>query len=183
MLFLFLGLKESPGALGFGTANYWIFNAYDHDQALQEQLAAPDTVINSCMLSFPSLKNHIARRHTAEIIIYADYDYFRQWQGQPWRKRKLDYYQLKEKIADRIIDFVESYYPGFKELIEYYELATPLTVEYFIASDNVTAGISINNFLAQVERVGFHSDQLSVQLLSPSVLHWTDNRYIDQKIG
>ncbi|WP_208492319.1 hypothetical protein, partial [aff. Roholtiella sp. LEGE 12411] len=46
----------------------------------------------------------------------------------------------------------------------------------------ITAGISINNFLAQVERVGFHTDQLSVQLLSPSVLHWTDNRYNHIKI-
>jgi all-trans-retinol 13,14-reductase len=135
MLFLFLGLKESPENLGFGTANYWIFNAYDHDQALQEQLAAPDKVINSCMLSFPSLKNHTANRHTAEVIIYADYNYFAKWQGQIWKKREVDYYKLKEKIADKIIDFVEVYYPDFKDLIEYYELATPLTVEYFITSD------------------------------------------------
>jgi all-trans-retinol 13,14-reductase len=135
MLFLFLGLKESPQTLGLGTANYWIFNAYDHDQALQEQVAAPDKVINSCMLSFPSLKNHTATRHTGEIIVYADYDYFGKWQGQHWRKRDSDYYELKERITQKIIDFVELYYPGFKDLIAYHELATPLTVEYFISSD------------------------------------------------
>jgi all-trans-retinol 13,14-reductase len=31
--------------------------------------------------------------------------------------------------------FVEGYYPGFQNLIEYYELATPLTVEYFDFSE------------------------------------------------
>ncbi|WP_439566146.1 phytoene desaturase family protein [Gloeocapsopsis crepidinum] len=135
MLFLFVGLKESPETLNLGTANYWIFNSYNHDQALQEQVAAPDKVINSCMLSFPSLKNHTTVRHTCEIIVYADYNYFEKWQSQPWKKRSSDYYKLKEKIAQKIIGFIEEYYPGFKELIEYYELATPLSVEYFIASD------------------------------------------------
>lgn len=135
MLFLFLGLKESPETLGFGTANYWIFNSYDHDQGLQEQLVAPNKVINSCMLSFPSLKNYTASRHTGEIIIYADYNYFAKWQGQDWKQREPDYYQIKEIIAEKILNFVDSYYPSFKDLIEYYELATPLTVEYFIASD------------------------------------------------
>jgi hypothetical protein len=39
------------------------------------------------------------------------------------------------------------------------------------AKDRVNIGISINNFLAQVERVGFHRHQLSVELLSFIVLH------------
>lgn len=134
MLFLFLGLKETPKTLGFSTENYRIFKAYDHDRALQERLAAPK-VINSCMLSFPSLKNDRVERHTAEVIVYADYEYFTPWQAQPWRKRDAEYDELKEKIAQQIIDFVERYYPGFQDLIEYYELATPLTVESLVNSD------------------------------------------------
>lgn len=135
MLFLFLGLKDSPEKLNLGTANYWIFNSYNHDRSLQEQVAAPEKQINSCMLSFPSLKNHKAICHTCEIIVYADYNYFNKWQNQPWKKRNTDYYHLKDQIAQNIVNFVEQYYPGFKDLIIYSELATPLTVEYFIASD------------------------------------------------
>ena len=42
---------------------------------------------------------------------------------------------MKEAIAQNILSFVESHYPGFQDLIEYYELATPLTFAHFDASD------------------------------------------------
>jgi all-trans-retinol 13,14-reductase len=134
-LILFLGLKDSPESLGFHGENHWLYTGYDHDQALQGQLASPETM-NYCFLSFPSLKDPTAQRHTAEIMTFASYDCFAQWQEQAWRKRDSDYYELKEKIAQNMIHFVENRYPGFKDLIEYSELATPLTVEYFDASDH-----------------------------------------------
>jgi all-trans-retinol 13,14-reductase len=138
MLILFLGLNASPATLGFEVADYWIYSGYDHDRALQEQLSKPEKILNSCILSFPSLKSPTAQ-HTAEITIFAEYDYFAQWQSQPWRKRDTDYYELKEKISQCMIDFVEQRYPGFKTSIECYELATPLTMEYFDLSDKGAA--------------------------------------------
>ena len=38
-------------------------------------------------------------------------------------------------MTQSLIQLVESHYPGFKDLIEYAELSTPLTVEHFDASD------------------------------------------------
>ena len=137
-LILFVGLKESPAKLGIDTPNYWIHTSYDHDLALAEQLESPEKLPTSCYLSFPSLKEPTVTRHTAEIMVLANYDWFTKWQGQPWQKRESDYYELKEKIARKLIKFVESYYPGFSDAIAYYELATPLTVEYFDGSDRGT---------------------------------------------
>jgi all-trans-retinol 13,14-reductase len=138
VLLLFLGLKASPKTLGFQGGHHWIYSSYDHDTALQSQRTSPEQNINSCYLSFPSLKDPTAQSHTAEVMIFADYEYFSQWQEQPWRKRDADYYALKDRITKNIIEFVERHYPGFQDLIEFADLSTPLTIAYFDASDRGT---------------------------------------------
>ena len=134
-LTMFLGFKESPAKLGFKGENHWIYHSYDHNQAFKKQSTAPDKSIDYCYISFASLKDETQTAHTAQIILFIDYEFFSQWQEQNWRHREQEYYQLKEAIAQNILNFVESHYPGFKDLIEYYELATPLTFAHFDASD------------------------------------------------
>ena len=134
-LTMFLGFKESPAKLGFKGENHWIYHSYDHNQAFQKQSTAPDKSIDCCYISFASLKDETQTTHTAQILLFVDYEFFSQWQEQNWRHREQEYYQLKEAIAQNILNFVESHYPGFKDLIEYYELATPLTFAHFDASD------------------------------------------------
>jgi all-trans-retinol 13,14-reductase len=134
-LTLFLGFKESPAKLGFKGENHWIYSDYDHDRTFQEQSAAPDKVIDYCYMSFASLKDDTQTAHTAQILVFLGYEFFSKWQEQNWKHREAEYYQLKEAIAQNILNFVESRYPGFKDLIEYYELSTPLTFAYFDASD------------------------------------------------
>lgn len=135
VLTLFLGFKESPAKLGFKGENHWIYSNYDHDRTFQEQSAAPDKAIDYCYMSFASLKDDTQTAHTAQILVFLGYEFFSKWQEQNWKHREAEYYQLKEAIAQNILNFVESYYPGFKNLIEYYELSTPLTFAYFDASD------------------------------------------------
>lgn len=135
VLTLYLGLKEHPQKLGFHSANYWIHHSYDHNAVLD---APPISAIDPppfCYLSFPSLKNPAAKGHTAEMIVPGHYDVFAQWQDKKWRRRGADYAELKSQITDSIVGSVESCYPGFRGLIEYAELATPLTFEHFAASD------------------------------------------------
>ncbi|NJR45355.1 MAG: NAD(P)/FAD-dependent oxidoreductase [Hyellaceae cyanobacterium CSU_1_1] len=135
VLLLFLGLKASPQTIGFQGGHHWVYSSYDHDTAWQLQRVLPEQGINSCFLSFPSLNDPTAQSHTAEVMVYADYECFTQWQEQPWRKRDADYYALKDRITQRIVDFLEGHYPGFKDLIEFADLSTPLTIAYFDASD------------------------------------------------
>lgn len=136
VLTVYLGLKESPQRLGFQGENHWIYTTYDHE-AIAQDLPIPSTYLPQfCYLSFPSLKDPLAQGHTAEIIAHVNYDFFSQWREQPWRRRGTDYTELKSQITESLIQLVESHYPGFKDLIEYAELSTPLTVEHFDASDH-----------------------------------------------
>jgi phytoene dehydrogenase-like protein len=128
---LYLGLKDDPANLGLQGENYWIYNAYDHDAiyALRNDLV--EGKVATVYLSFPSMKNPESRGHTAEIIAFLDAEPFIQWENEPWRKRGEDYEQLKDRISDAMVAFVEERLPGFAELIEYRELATPITTEHF----------------------------------------------------
>ncbi|MEM9165308.1 MAG: NAD(P)/FAD-dependent oxidoreductase, partial [Cyanobacteria bacterium P01_F01_bin.4] len=136
MLTVYLGLKESAQKLGFQGENHWIYTTYDHDAIAQ---ASPsDQSPQFCYLSFPSLKDPLAKGHTAEIIAHIPYDFFSRWRQQPWRRRGQDYANLKTQLMESLIHLVETQYPGFADLIEYAELSTPLTVEHFDASDRGT---------------------------------------------
>lgn len=128
---VYLGLKANPSSLGFSGANHWIFADDDHDAIFKNQNAILDGKPLCCFLSFPSLRDPNARTHTAEMIAPLKYAIFEEWQSYPWRRRGRDYELLKRRIAEALLDLVDTSYPGFKALVDYCEVATPLTVENF----------------------------------------------------
>ncbi len=135
VLSLYIGFKESPRKLGFKGENHWLFDTYNQEEiAFAPPISALDTP-RFAYLSFPSLKDPLAQGHTAELLAGGEYDFFLEWKQQPWRRRGADYQKIKSEITDSLLDYVEQRYPGFRDIVEYTELATPLTVEHFAASD------------------------------------------------
>lgn len=126
---LYLGLKDSPESLGFHGENHWYFRGFDHDamKAGSAQVLAGRPL--GAYLSFPSLKDPAATRHTAEIITFADYAAFEPWAGSRWMRRGEEYAALKERIGDGLLQLVEEHHPGLSDLVEYREVSTPLTTE------------------------------------------------------
>ena len=128
---LFLGLKRDPRELGFRGENHWIFSSFDHD----EIFARRDELLNGAApmayLSFPSLKDPRAARHTAEVISWLSYDSMKSFRAGTWRRRSPEYESAKQRIEKALLDLLERHRPGFGDLVEYAELATPLTFEYF----------------------------------------------------
>ena len=128
---LYLGLADSPATLGFTGANHWYFDSYDHDHTRSRWAEVLDGRPPGAYLSFPSLKDADARRHTAEVIAFVDYDAFAPWADERWKRRGTDYETVKERITQGLLDLVERHHPGFRDLVVYAELSTPLTVEGF----------------------------------------------------
>ncbi|MFN4149729.1 MAG: phytoene desaturase family protein, partial [Candidatus Sericytochromatia bacterium] len=125
---VFLGLKDTPEKLGFKGENHWVYNSYNHSDSNN---------FDSYYLSFPSLKNPESKFHTVEIIVlFNDENKFNEWINTKWKKRGFEYESLKQEIANKLIDQVESRYNGFKDLIDYVEVSTPLTTEYFTSHNN-----------------------------------------------
>ena len=131
---LFLGLRRDPRELGFQGENHWLFSSIDHDEmyAQRDQLIEGRAVM--AYLSFPSLKNPDSKRHTAEIIAPLSYSSLAAYRDEPWHRRGVEYEAVKNCIAQGLLDLVERYHPGFRDLVEYSELGTPLTFEHFTAA-------------------------------------------------
>lgn len=136
---IFLGLKESPDKLGFKGENHWVYDSYNHDESMDKINFLDKDKFNFPFyyLSFPSLKDNYAKSHTAEIIIpISDKNIFGEWLNTQWKKRGMDYETLKSEIAENLINKIDSKYNGFKNLIDYIEVSTPLTTEYFTSHKN-----------------------------------------------
>jgi phytoene dehydrogenase-like protein len=147
---LFLGLRRDPREMGFKGENHWIFESFDHDGMYAQRNELLDCRATMAYLSFPSLKNTRALTHTAEIIAPFSYSSLEAHRHEPWRRRSLDYETAKHRITRALLDIVERHHPGFGDLVEYSELATPLTFEHFTAAPSG----SIYGYPATPERYG-----------------------------
>lgn len=130
---LYLGLRSSAESIGIKGENYWIHDELDQDSICARRFSAHEGKIPMCYLSFPSLKDPEARRHTAEIITAVDPAGFERWAETRWMKRGAEYNRVKSRIAEALLDMVEARLPGFRDLVEYSELSTPLSTENFTA--------------------------------------------------
>jgi all-trans-retinol 13,14-reductase len=135
---LFLGLKRDPRELGFEGENYWIFSSFDHDQMCAGRDDLLDGRASMAYLSFPSLKDPRAQSHTAEIVAPFSYRTLGAFREEPWRRRGMDYESAKKQITEAMLDLVERQHPGFRDLVAYAELATPLTFEFFTGAPSGT---------------------------------------------
>lgn len=133
---LYIGLKESPEKLGVKGENYWIYNSFDHDKTFENKNAILNGKPGMAYLSFPSLKDETKEGATAEIITWGDYNSFEKWKDQPWKQRDGEYQQIKNNISESLINLVENEFSGFKDILDYTELSTPLSTEFFTGYKN-----------------------------------------------
>jgi phytoene dehydrogenase-like protein len=131
---LFLGLGRDPRQMGFQGENYWIFSSFDHNDMYARRNELLDGRAAMAYLSFPSLKDPHAKRHTAEIIAPLSYRSLEAYREQPWRRRGEEYEAAKSRIIQALLALIEHHHPGFRDLVEYSELGTPLTFEHFTAA-------------------------------------------------
>jgi len=128
---LFIGFKQSPEKLGFRGENHWLYNSFDHEENIMGTELLNGS-IKAGHLSFPSLKGAPNKKHTAEYFSIVDYNLFEKWKDTQFKHRKPDYEKLKETITETILSDIEKRHPGFRDIIEYTELATPLSVEHYL---------------------------------------------------
>jgi len=173
---LYLGFRESPAKLGFRGENYWFSEDYEHDCERESDDALRGRP-SGCYLSFPSLKDPEATNHTAEILVLPAYDTFERWADQPWKQRGEEYEALKAQMTAGILDLVERHFPGFRDLVDYAELSTPLSVEHFTASPRG----AIYGLPATPER--FRQDWLGVRTPVKNVLLAGADVYLHGLLG
>jgi len=133
---MYIGLKSTAAELGLPRTNYWIYPNNDYDGTVERFTADPSGPLPVVYLSFPSAKDpDFERRHpgraTIEIVAPAPYEIFERWAGSTWGKRGEDYEALKQSYGERLLEHLYDKVPQVRGRIDYWELSTPLSMQYF----------------------------------------------------
>lgn len=139
-LCIYAGFKGSAEELSIPKKNLWIYPSADHDanvDAYKEDLNAPMPLI---YISFPSAKDpswseRYPNKSTVEIVTTCNAELFERWKGSTWNKRGEDYEALKQRLMDRMLNVLFEKMPQLKEHLDYVELSTPLSTQWFQWND------------------------------------------------
>eukprot|EP01135_Chromosphaera_perkinsii_P004265 Nk52_evm17s273 gene=Nk52_evmTU17s273 len=161
-IYLFVGLKGDEKELGIKAKNYWMYNKeFDPKRLLEEYYEDLSKSIPGVFASFPSAKDpsfkeRFPGKSTAVVLCEAYHHHFSEWYDQKVKHRGEEYEKLKEEYAKRLFDILYERFPNLKGKVEYYEVGTPCTNNYYLgASHGGSYGLEHT-----VKRI--HSDGLSV---------------------
>jgi all-trans-retinol 13,14-reductase len=135
---LYIGLNGSPTELGLPKTNYWVYPGdLDHDASVERYLADINEPFPVVYISFPSAKDpdfpkRYPGRSTIDIITLVPFETFENWEGSRWMKRGEDYRELKEQIAQRLLNELYKQQPQLEGSVDFYELSTPLSTQHFV---------------------------------------------------
>lgn len=134
-LCLFLGFKGDSKDLKLPKTNLWIYPTPNHEQNVAA-FKTPDDEFPLLYVSFPSAKDpewsqHYPGKSTVQVITMAPYEWFSKWSGSTWNQRGADYEALKDKLAKRMLAALYKQMPQLEAALDFYELATPLSTEWF----------------------------------------------------
>lgn len=134
---LYIGLQETAENLALPKTNFWIYPGPDYRGQVEDFLADPDNRdIPLTYISFPSAKDpsfteRYPGRATIEIVAPGPFQWYQQWADKPWGKRGEDYVAKKEAYAQRLLEKLYEKMPHLRGKVDYYELSTPLSTDYF----------------------------------------------------
>ena len=136
-LCLFLGFKGDAQGLQLPKTNFWIYPGPDHEGNVERFTADPEnSPFPLLYVSFPSAKDpqwskNYPGRSTVQVITMAPYEWFEKWSGTTWNQRGEDYDAMKERLAQRMLSELYRQMPQLEEALDFYELATPLSTQWF----------------------------------------------------
>jgi all-trans-retinol 13,14-reductase len=136
---MYLGFSGDIRSRGATSSNHWFYESTNiadglwHDPANQPSPPA-------LFVSFPSLKSSAdgtqEQQHTAELVIFTDWEVFSRWKSSKPGQRAPDYLGLKAKIADHLRSQFARHFPALAPLIVQAELSTPLSSVAFTGAEH-----------------------------------------------
>jgi len=135
-LTLFLGFKGSAAELKLPKTNLWIYPGPGHEANVEAFRNNPDAEFPLVYISFPSAKDpewdrHYAGKSTVQVITMAPYEWFERWRGSTWQQRGGDYEDFKSRLTERLLAVLYQHMPQLEGRLDFGELATPLSTEWF----------------------------------------------------
>ncbi|XP_062893249.1 all-trans-retinol 13,14-reductase-like, partial [Mobula hypostoma] len=144
-LSVFVGLNGTTEELGLKAANYWFFKENNIDELFIKYFSLKDKDFTErcpiMFVSFPSAKDptwndRFEGKSSMVIITIVRYEWFEKWEDKRVKKRGEDYENLKMDIARNLIDQTTEYFSQLKDKIEFINVGSPLTNQFYIAASH-----------------------------------------------
>ena len=138
--YVFVGMNKSPSELKLRGSNIWHWPNQDYDKMLHDYYKDPLNAPMPMFIGFPCAKDstwetRYPGKSTAVILTMSKFDEFKKWENTKLKKRGEEYKNIKDKYAKRIIEEgIYYYYPQTKGTVDYIDVASPLTFNYYINS-------------------------------------------------
>merc|ERR1711971_1043314 len=142
---VFLGLSKNAEEPGLRKQSTWAFTdnkiMSDVDSYFEQSATeAMDRDVPLLFISFPFSKdpewsNHPGRKDkaTCAIVTLANWEWFKEWDSKPVKKRGDDYDEVKNSIGHRMIEQTCQLFPQLKDCIDFVDIGSPVTNSHYIA--------------------------------------------------
>ena len=84
----------------------------------------------------PPTMNQEEWADTVEILTFAHYGEYKQWEHTRTGTRGADYDQKKAELARQTIDYISLFYPELREAVDTVYVSTPLTIRDYYGNPN-----------------------------------------------
>jgi all-trans-retinol 13,14-reductase len=142
------GIKESVGIFGVYAncsksagldlrRNYFYFESSDPKRLLRIQ--GPGDKPSVVYLSCTRRMEETSTKHPLTFHAPGPIEWFSGWKETSFGKRTACYKSMKHELGTRVIDFVDGFRPGLKDLITQFDASTPLTNLHYNGSEEGSA--------------------------------------------
>ena len=152
-VYCFVNLEGNPEELGLRDSNLWIYPDRDYDKLLAEFeediLNNPIPLFIACTCAKDDTwTQRYPNKSSCIILTLGKKEWFKEWEDEECMKRNIEYKELKEKIAKRMIEEgMYKYYPKTKGKITSYEVGTPLSNQFYLNAPNGEGyGLEANSY-------------------------------------
>ena len=134
-LCLYVGLDKSDTELNLPKHNVWSFEHDDIDLVMDE-ITLENAAEKFSYISFPSAKDPLWREKnpgtaTIQALTLGKYEWFKQFEHLPWKKRGEAYEQLKQNFEASMLNRLYELFPQIKGHVVEVEVSTPLSTKHF----------------------------------------------------
>ncbi len=135
---MYIGLKDTAANLSIPKTNLWLYPNIKHEENIEAFGQDYKQEFPVVYISFPSAKDpswdsRYPGTATVEIVAPANFKHFEKWKDETWGKRGDDYDALKDYFSERLLKRLYEKLPQLEGKIDYFELSTPLSTDYFCA--------------------------------------------------